>query len=93
MNKGKWYLVYTYLDRSGSSLRNLTGGDTKYEEIPLKATNEGDAIVEAKSVWETKVREAKKNWRTAKKICTKPPKTAFENGPWKPRVVYQFLLL
>lgn len=88
MNRGKWYLVYTYLDTFGSGL----AGTTEHEEIPLKATLEDEAIAEAKMIWEKKIAKARVDWKEQTKEWVSPPASPFEDGLHTPRVIYKIPL-
>ncbi len=88
MNRGKWYLVYTYR----SSLDGGLGGTMEDAEVPLKATIEDEAVTEAREIWETAIVEAHARWEIQKKEFAHPPRSPFENGPQTPRVIYKIPL-
>jgi hypothetical protein len=88
MKRGKWFFVYTYVDTFGGGL----AGTTEHEEIPLNATTEDEANEEAKAIWAKKQEEAIAFWEKQKATWAHPPKTAFDDGPSNPRVIYKIQL-
>lgn len=87
MKRGKWFFAYDWNDTFGGGL----GGTWEVNEIPLNATTEDEAVEEAKAVWAKKQEEAIASWKK-KSTWAHPPKTAFDDGPSRPRVIYKIEL-
>lgn len=84
MKNGKWFFAYDWNDAYGGGL----SGTWEVEEIPLNATTEDEAVEEAKTVWAKKQEEAIASWKK-KSTWAHAPKTAFDDGPLNPRVIYK----
>lgn len=88
MKRGKWFFAYDLNDTFGGGL----GGRWEVEEVPLNATTEDEAIEKAKTVWAKKQEEAIAFWEKQRATWSHPPKTAFDDGPSRPRVIYKIQL-
>ncbi|OGZ15203.1 MAG: hypothetical protein A3G11_01165 [Candidatus Lloydbacteria bacterium RIFCSPLOWO2_12_FULL_51_9] len=86
MNRGKWYFAYTLRDTFGGGLACTI----EHVEIPLKATNEIEAVAEARAYLET---QKKAYWETQKKERALSPASLFQDGtPRTPSVIYKISL-
>lgn len=88
MKLGKWFFAYDWNDTFGGGL----GGTWEVKEIPLNANTEDKAVEEAKAVWVKKQEEAVAEFEKAKATWAHPPRTAFDDGPTNPRVIYKIQL-
>lgn len=84
---GKWFLEYTYHEEMESM-----GNEVQQIEVPLVATDEIAAIVEAKVIWAIKAQEAKAYWEKQKATWAHPPAGPFHGLNPNPRVVYRIPL-
>ena len=87
--RGKWYLVYTYTDEleAGTFRDGITD-----EEVPLNATTEDQAVVQATAQWNEVSAASQARWEEQKKTWAHPPESPTEWGARNPRVVYKFPL-
>ena len=89
MNRGKWYLVYTYTNEMEAGTFRDGIEDV---EVALKATTETRAVREAKKKWEKISAASNAHWGEQKRTWVHPPVSATEWGPRSPRVIYKILL-
>lgn len=89
MNRGKWYLVYTYTDMMEAG--TFRDGVTE-EEVALKATTEEQAAAEANEKWGNITAESLARWEEQKRTWMHPPASPSEWGPRNPRVIYKISL-
>lgn len=87
MKRGTWYFVYSHVNEFEG-----LGGTMEHEAIPLDVATEDEAVTEAKVKWIGLVEEAKKIFKDKKERWRYPPRTAFDNGPFHPHVIYKILL-
>lgn len=85
--KGKWYLTHYAWDEMESM-----GNEDYTAKIPLDATNENDALVEAKAKWSKILADANEYWEKQKKTWVHPPSGPFHGLNPCPRVVYEILI-
>ncbi len=91
MSHGYWSLQYMHRDRF-----SVTIGHWEYDEIPLQAKNEKDALNEAKIKWSKKVHEAEVDFEEFKISRSFPPdglsKFTSIYGPTRPCLSYKIEL-
>ena len=89
MNRGKWYLVYTWQNwMEAGTFRD----GIEEKEIPLNATTEDEAIAEAQAKWKGIIAEAKAWWEKQQAEWKHPPQAIFDDVPPCPRIIYKFPL-
>ena len=84
MSKGKWYLIYTFVNTMEAGRKS---DGIEEEKILLTATTLTEAIAEAKVKWDNYTKERNAYWETQKSTWVHPPANAFEGIDPKPRVV------
>lgn len=89
MNRGKWYLVYTYTNEMEAGTFRDGIEDA---EVPLNATTEDEAVAEGKAKWDVVETASRARWEEQKKTWKHPPTRPTKWGPRNPRIVYKFSL-
>lgn len=87
--RGKWFLVYTYVNtmEAGTFRDGIEDSET-----PLGATTEAEAIAEATAKWRKVLDEANARWQKQKTTYAHPPATAFDGATPNPRIIYKISL-
>jgi hypothetical protein len=89
MSRKRWYLVYTHTNEMEAGTFRDGIEDV---EVALKATNEDEAVAEAKAKWAEIEIVSKARWEEQKRTWKQPPASPTEWGPHDPRVIHKISL-
>ncbi len=84
--RGKWFFVCSYIVTIGAP--RIQAEEAELTDV---ATEE-DAYRKGQELWRKKIKEAEEAFEEKKRTWEKPPKSAFEDGPFNPRVIYKIPL-